>query len=39
MGIVAVLMIRTGGKAFRHGALTGERLSWGALLGFGRRDV
>ena len=39
MGIVAVLMINMGRRAFRHGALTGEKLSWGALLGMGRRDV
>ena len=39
MGVVAVLMINMGRRAFRHGALTGEKLSWGALLGLGRRDV
>ena len=39
MGVVAVLMINMGRRAFRHGALTGEKLSWGALLGMGRRDV
>lgn len=39
MGLVALFMIRMGGKAFRHGALSGVRLSWGALLGFGRKDV
>lgn len=39
MLVVALLMIRMGGKAFRHGALSGERLSWKALLGVGRKDV
>jgi ABC-2 type transport system permease protein len=39
MGLLAMLMIRMGGKAFRHGALSGVRLSWGALLGFGRKDA
>ena len=36
MLVVAVLMINIGRRAFRHGALTGEKLSWGALLGLGR---
>jgi ABC-2 type transport system permease protein len=39
MGVVALAMINMGRRAFRHGALTGEKLSWGALLGMGRRDV
>jgi len=39
MAVVAVTMINMGRRAFRHGALTGEKLSWGALLGMGRRDV
>ncbi len=39
MLIVAVIMINIGRRAFRHGALTGEKLSWGALLGLGRRDT
>ncbi len=32
MGIVALIMIAVGRRAFRAGALTGGKLSWGALL-------
>ncbi len=39
MGAVALFMINLGRRAFRQGALTGEKLSWGALFGTGRRDV
>lgn len=39
MGIVALFMVNLGRRAFRQGALTGAKLSWGALLGWTRRDV
>ncbi len=39
MGLMALLMVNIGRSAFRHGALSGAKLSWGVLLGFGRRDI
>lgn len=39
VGLTALLMVNMGRSAFRHGALSGAKLSWGALLGVGRRDI
>ncbi|MBP2161660.1 MULTISPECIES: ABC transporter permease [Asticcacaulis] len=39
MGVVGLFMINMGRRAFRHGALSGAKLSWGNLLGLGKREV
>jgi ABC-2 type transport system permease protein len=39
MAVVGLLMVNMGRRAFRHGALSGARLSWGNLLGLGKREV
>ena len=39
MAVVGLFMINMGRRAFRHGALSGAKLSWGNLLGLGKREV
>jgi ABC-2 type transport system permease protein len=39
MAVVGLFMVNMGRRAFRHGALSGAKLSWGNLLGLGRREV
>lgn len=39
MAVVGLFMINMGRRAFRHGALSGAKLSWGNLLGLGRKEV
>jgi len=39
MGVVGLLMVNMGRRAFRHGALSGAKLSWGNLLGLSKREV
>ena len=39
MAVVGLFMVNMGRRAFRHGALSGAKLSWSNLLGLGRREI